>query len=113
MLVCDTFKTYHTYDIIRNTRRFSFMKWFKEVFLPSFEDCKGKRISEKQGMIFEKYLDFDYSNDNAEYFIKIINGKKIKLQKSRNFLIFCNTNLTSKHIGFQKINIRLKHHHIF
>ena len=61
------------------------MKWFKEVFLPSLEDCKGKRISEKQGMIFEKYLDFDYSNDNAEYFIKIINGKKIKLQKSSVF----------------------------
>ena len=52
MLVCDTFKTYHTYDIIQNARRFSFMKWFKEVFLPSFEDCKGKRVSEKQGMIF-------------------------------------------------------------
>jgi hypothetical protein len=62
------------------------MKWFKEVFLPSFEDCQGKRISEKQGMIFEKYLDPEnYSHDNAEYFSKIVNGRKIKLQKSATF----------------------------
>ena len=33
------------------------MKWFKEVFLPSFENCNGKRVSGKQGQIFEKYLD--------------------------------------------------------
>ena len=54
------------------------MKWFKEVFLPSFEDCKGKRISEKQGMIFEKYLDFT------------IKGKetKTKLKKLEEFKKF-------------------------
>lgn len=61
------------------------MKWFKEVFLSSFENCKGKRVSEKQGMIFEKYLDFDYSNDNAEYFIKVVDSRKVKLQKSSVF----------------------------
>ena len=32
------------------------MKWFKTVFLPSFETCKGKRISEKQYNLFIKYL---------------------------------------------------------
>ncbi len=62
------------------------MKWFKEVFLPSFEDCKGKRVSEKQGQIFEKYLDPErHSNDNAEYFSKVINGKHIRLQRSSSF----------------------------
>lgn len=61
------------------------MKWFKEIFLPSFEICNGKRVTEKQGMIFEKYLDFSHSNDNAEYFIKVIDNKKIKLQKSSAF----------------------------
>lgn len=32
------------------------MKWFKEVFLKSFETEKEIRISEKQFRIFEKYL---------------------------------------------------------
>jgi len=32
------------------------MKWFKEVFLPSFKKCDGRRISEKQFDIFNYYL---------------------------------------------------------
>ena len=32
------------------------MKWFKEIFLPSFETGKELRISEKQFGIFDKYL---------------------------------------------------------
>ena len=32
------------------------MKWFKDVFLPSFEQGKEVIISEKQFRIFEKYL---------------------------------------------------------
>lgn len=32
------------------------MKWFIETFLKSFDHCQGKRISEKQYTIFEKYL---------------------------------------------------------
>lgn len=32
------------------------MKWFKEVFLKSFEIGKELRISEKQFGIFDKYL---------------------------------------------------------
>lgn len=32
------------------------MKWFKEIFLPSFEKGKEIRISEKQFRIFERYL---------------------------------------------------------
>lgn len=32
------------------------MKWFKEVFLPSFEVGKEIKISEKQFRIFERYL---------------------------------------------------------
>lgn len=76
------------------------MKWFKEVFLPSFEDCKGKRVSEKQGQIFEKYLDFDYSNDNAEYFKKVIDGKKIKLQKSSVFN-GCYYNKSGRHTSYK------------
>lgn len=35
------------------------MKWFKEVFLPSFEIGKEIRISEKQFRIFEEYLPHD------------------------------------------------------
>lgn len=76
------------------------MKWFKEIFLPSFEDCKGKRISEKQGMIFEKYLDFEDSKDNAEYFSKVVNGRKIKLQKSSVFN-GCYYNKTGRHTNYR------------
>lgn len=76
------------------------MKWFKEVFLPSFEDCKGKRVSEKQGQIFEKYLNFDYSNDNVEYFTKVIDGKKIKLQKSSVFN-GCYYNKSGRHTNYK------------
>ena len=32
------------------------MKWFKEIFLKSFETGKELRISEKQFRIFERYL---------------------------------------------------------
>ena len=32
------------------------MKWFKEVFLPSFETGKELNITEKQFEIFERYL---------------------------------------------------------
>lgn len=32
------------------------MKWFKDIFLKSFEIGKELRISEKQFRIFEKYL---------------------------------------------------------
>lgn len=32
------------------------MKWFKEIFLPSFEKGKEIQISEKQFRIFERYL---------------------------------------------------------
>lgn len=35
------------------------MKWFKEVFLPSFDECKNRKITEKQAQIFKKYLDFN------------------------------------------------------
>ena len=33
------------------------MNWFKEVFLNSFEICKGNRISDRQAGIFRKYFD--------------------------------------------------------
>ena len=53
------------------------MKWFKEVFLQSFEIGKELNISEKQYRIFEKYL----KNETEDgYLIKIfdtIDGKKI------------------------------------
>lgn len=32
------------------------MKWFKEVFLPSFETGREIQITEKQFRIFERYL---------------------------------------------------------
>lgn len=32
------------------------MDWFRKTFLASFENCNGKRITEKQFNIFEKYL---------------------------------------------------------
>ena len=61
------------------------MKWFKEVFLPSFENCNGRRVSEKQGMIFEKYLDFESERDNATYYSKVVDNRKIRLQVSSAF----------------------------
>lgn len=61
------------------------MKWFKEVFLSSFENCNGKRVSEKQGQIFEKYLDFESERDNATYYSKIVDNRKIRLQVSSVF----------------------------
>lgn len=57
------------------------MKWFKEVFLPSFE--RGtKKISEKQAEIFKKYLSESYEKDNGEYFTSVIDGISITLQDS-------------------------------
>lgn len=76
------------------------MKWFKEVFLPSFEDCKGRRVSEKQGMIFEKYLDFEKEIDNAYYYSKEINGKKIRLQVSSVFN-GCYYNKSGRHTSYR------------
>jgi hypothetical protein len=57
------------------------MKWFKDVFLASFE-VGTRKISEKQAEIFKKYLKQSYEKDNAEYFTDCINGISIKLQDS-------------------------------
>ena len=57
------------------------MKWFKEVFIPSFK--KGTtRISEKQADIFKKYLKDSHEQFNAEYFTDTLNGLTIVLQDS-------------------------------
>lgn len=58
------------------------MKWFCEVFLQSFPDCKGKRISEKQAEIFIRYLSNSSELDNAFYYEDKINCRNIKLQES-------------------------------
>lgn len=67
---------------IRETK---YNEWFRNTFLESFGHCKGKQISEKQGLIFEKYLKEDPENwrhANAFYYSGIISGKKIRLQES-------------------------------
>lgn len=56
------------------------MKWFCEVFLQSFPDCKGKRISEKQAEIFIRYLSNSSELDNAFYYEDKINCRNIKLK---------------------------------
>ena len=52
------------------------MKWFKEIFLPSFEECNNKKITEKQAIIFKKYLNFE----SVKRYSSIINGKIIILE---------------------------------
>lgn len=67
---------------IRETK---YNEWFRNTFLESFGHCKSKQISEKQGLIFEKYLKEDPENwrhANAFYYSGIISGKKIRLQES-------------------------------
>lgn len=76
------------------------MKWFKEVFLPSFENCEGRRVSEKQGEIFRKYLDFSKEQYNAEYYTKEIDGKIITLQMSSVFN-GCHYNKTGRHTDYR------------
>ena len=58
------------------------MKWFREVFLKSFDECKGKRISEKQAEVFIRYLPDSFESDNACYYTGMIDRKNIKVQES-------------------------------
>lgn len=58
------------------------MKWFREVFLKSFDECKGKRISEKQAEVFIRYLSNTSESDNASYYEGRVDGKNIKVQES-------------------------------
>ena len=44
------------------------MKWFKEIFLPSFQKGKELRISEKQFNIFKKYSNESYERGYTEHF---------------------------------------------
>lgn len=54
------------------------MKWFKEVFLPSFEQGKEVNISEKQFRIFEKYLKNEKEVGYLYTIYDIIDGLKIE-----------------------------------
>lgn len=58
------------------------MKWFRDVFLKSFDECKGKRISEKQAEVFIRYLPDSFESDNACYYTGMIDRKNIKVQES-------------------------------
>jgi hypothetical protein len=63
-------------------------EWFRNVFLESFGLCKSKQISEKQGLIFERYLKEEEDNwrhHNAYYYSGIISGKMVRLQESSVF----------------------------
>lgn len=77
------------------------MKWFCEVFLQSFPDCKGKRISEKQAEIFIRYLSNSSELDNAFYYEDKINRRNIKLQES---LVYNGCRYTNKgrHTSYKK-----------
>lgn len=69
------------------------MKWFREVFLKSFDECKGKRISEKQAEVFIRYLPDSFESDNACYYTGMIDRKNIKVQES---LVYSGCRYTSK-----------------
>ena len=45
------------------------MKWFNEVFLPSFQKGKELRITEKQFNIFVKYSKESYESGYTEVFV--------------------------------------------
>lgn len=77
------FKTYlSNYKKIRNTKNNA---WFRETFLTSFGKCYHKQISEKQGEIFERYLQEEPENwkhANASYYGGIVNGLFVRIQVS-------------------------------
>lgn len=54
------------------------MKWFKEVFLPSFEEGKEINITEKQFRIFERYLKNSKEDGYLFTVYDIIDGKRIE-----------------------------------
>lgn len=67
---------------IRNTK---YNEWFREIFLTSFGKCHNMQISEKQGRIFERYLEDDPNNwrhENSSYYKGIVNGLYVRLQAS-------------------------------
>ena len=67
---------------IRNTK---YNEWFRETFLTSFGKCHNMQISEKQGRIFERYLEDDPNNwrhENSSYYKGIVDGLYIRLQAS-------------------------------
>lgn len=71
---------------MKTIKETKYNKWFREIFLPSFGECKGKQITEKQARIFEKYLkeeEDNWKHSNAFYYSGIICGKKVRLQESR------------------------------
>lgn len=53
------------------------MKWFKEVFLASFETGKEIQISEKQFEIFERYLPEGKVDGYTYNIYGIVNNRKI------------------------------------
>ena len=61
------------------------MKWFKEVFLPSFETGKELRISEKQFDIFCRYArNYEETNDGfLEMLTYTVDGKHVTASKHR------------------------------
>lgn len=70
---------------VKRIKRTKSNSWFIEKFLPSFKNCYHKQISEKQGKIFEKYLEEDPNNwkhANASYYKGIADGLYIRLQVS-------------------------------
>lgn len=54
------------------------MKWFKEVFLPSFEQGREVNISEKQFKIFEKYLKHEKETDYLYTVYDVVDGLNIE-----------------------------------
>ena len=54
------------------------MKWFKEVFLASFEKGKELNISEKQFRIFERYLKNSKESGYLYIVYDVIDGMQIE-----------------------------------
>lgn len=57
------------------------MKWFGEVFLPSFGYCNDLHISKRQAEIFERYLErVRVDRTGVRYEIKL-DGKQIRYER--------------------------------
>lgn len=81
------------------------MKWFKEVFLPSFGLCKDKRITEKQACIFMKYLKSVTEYECCTNYKGILYDKNIFLQDSIQWAGWKNGKPQKRHVYYLTIGL--------
>lgn len=66
------------FTVVKSTKS---NEWFRSVFLESFGLCRDKKLSEKQGKIFERYLKPSCRYGASQTFSEVIDGKIVKLSK--------------------------------